>query len=101
MNMKPALSRPPSAFPNNAPSRRPGLLRGTPFWLRLHGGLSCVFLYLPVVVLVIYSFSASRSSVVWGGFTTGWYAKLWENERLLHALQNSLTLALVSTAIGV
>lgn len=89
------------ALRGGAGARRPGLLNGTPVWLRLHGALTYLFLYLPVAVLVIYSFSASRSSVVWGGFTADWYIKVWENERLLHALRNSLTLALVSTAIGV
>jgi spermidine/putrescine transport system permease protein len=82
----------------NAP---PGLLTRTPWWLRLHSAACLCFLYLPVAVLVVFSFSDSASSLVWGGFTGDWYAKLVKNERLLRALGNSLTIAAVSTAIGV
>ena len=38
------------------------------------------FLYLPIVILVVYSFNASRLVTVWGGFSTQWYAALLENE---------------------
>ena len=79
----------------------PGLLRHTPGWLRLHSAACVLFLYLPVAVLVVFSFSDSASSMVWGGFTGEWYVKLAQNERLLRALGNSLTIAAASTAIGV
>ena len=57
----------------NAP---PGLLTRTPWWLRAHSTACLLFLYLPVAVLVVFSFSDSASSMVWGGFTSDWYAKL-------------------------
>jgi ABC-type spermidine/putrescine transport system permease subunit II len=38
--------------------------------------LGIVFLYLPIVILVIYSFNASRLVAVWGGWSTQWYAEL-------------------------
>ncbi len=82
----------------NAP---PGLLTRTPAWLRLHSAACVLFLYLPVAVLVVFSFSDSASSMVWGGFTGEWYAKLAQNERLLRALGNSLTIAAASTGVGV
>ena len=82
----------------NAP---PGLLTRTPWWLRAHSTACVLFLYLPVAVLVVFSFSDSASSMVWGGFTGDWYAKLARNERLLRALGNSLTIAAASTGIGV
>jgi len=79
----------------------PGLLLRTPWWLRLHSAACLVFLYLPVAVLMVFSFSNSASAMVWGGFTTGWYSKLMHNERLLGALLNSLSVAAASTGIGV
>jgi spermidine/putrescine transport system permease protein len=79
----------------------PGLLRRTPWWLCLHGAACMVFLYLPVAVLIVFSFSDSASAMVWGGFTADWYGRLAENERLLRALSNSLAIAAASTAIGV
>ena len=79
----------------------PGLLRATPVWLRLHSAACLVFLYLPVAVLIVFSFSNSASSLVWGGFTTDWYARLIEDDRLLRTAGNSLTVAAASTGIGI
>lgn len=79
----------------------PGLLTRTPPWLWLHSAACLLFLYLPVAVLIVFSFSDSASSLVWGGFTGEWYAKLMKNERLLRAVGSSLTIAAASTGIGV
>ena len=49
-----------------------------------------VFLYLPIAVLVIYSFNSSRLNIVWDEFTLDWYAKLWANGPLIRAAKNSL-----------
>lgn len=73
-------------------------------WLRLHAWLVFAFLYLPILVLVVFSFSASRYSLVWGGFTLEWYKHLSSNIRLMEALLNSVTVAasatLLSTLLG-
>lgn len=60
-----------------------------------------VFLYLPVVLLVAYSFNSSRLNVVWEGFTMQWYRELAGNEPLIRSLKNSLIVAFWSTAISV
>ena len=52
------------------------------------------FLYLPIVVLVIYSFNASRLVAVWGGWSTRWYAELLNDRPLLDAASISIRLAL-------
>ena len=57
-----------------------------------------VFIYLPVVIIVVYSFNDSRLSSVWGGFSLTWYERLMHNSGLLDALKNSLILA-VNTSI--
>ena len=54
------------------------------------------FLYAPIVLLVIYSFNASRLVTVWGGFSTRWYAALIQNEAMLEAAWVTLRVGLLS-----
>ena len=58
------------------------------------------FLYAPIVLLVIYSFNASRLVTVWAGFSTRWYGSLLHNEQLLDSGRISLELAALSAAIA-
>ncbi len=69
-------------------------------WLRRASVGSLVFLYLPVAVLIAFSFNASRLSASWQGFTLKWYGVLVGDRALLGATWNSLFIALVSTAIA-
>ena len=57
-----------------------------------------IFIYLPVFIMVLYSFNESRLSSVWGGFSFTWYERLMNNSGLMEALKNSLILA-VNTSI--
>lgn len=50
------------------------------------------FLYLPLLILAMYSFNESRINAVWTGFTFNWYEALFQNRRVLEALTNSLLL---------
>jgi putrescine transport system permease protein len=59
--------------------------------------LGFLFLYLPILLLVIYSFNASRLVTVWGGFSTQWYASLLQNQQLLDSIWVTLRIALVSS----
>jgi len=56
------------------------------------------FLYLPIVILVVYSFNASRLVAVWGGWSTSWYAALADDAPLLSAAFISLRVAVVSAS---
>ncbi|OQW57979.1 MAG: spermidine/putrescine ABC transporter permease [Proteobacteria bacterium SG_bin9] len=58
--------------------------------------LGFAFLYLPIVILVIYSFNASRLVNVWGGWSTRWYAELWNDQAMLAAAWMSLRVGVVS-----
>jgi putrescine transport system permease protein len=58
--------------------------------------LGIAFLYLPIAVLVIYSFNASRLVTVWGGWSTRWYAELLRDEALLDSAFISIRLALTA-----
>jgi putrescine transport system permease protein len=60
--------------------------------------LGIAFLYLPIVILVIYSFNASRLVAVWGGWSTHWYAELAGDAPLLESAFISLRIALVSAS---
>jgi spermidine/putrescine transport system permease protein len=59
-----------------------------------------VFLYAPIVALVVFSFNAARTPTMWQGFSLQWYAALARDHALLVALQNSLLIAVVSTVIA-
>jgi putrescine transport system permease protein len=58
--------------------------------------LGLAFLYVPIVILVIFSFNASRLVTVWGGWSTRWYVSLLSNEAMLEAAWISLRIAFVT-----
>lgn len=58
------------------------------------------FLYLPLAIVVMYSFNDSRLNAEWVGFTFDWYRKLFENQEMIQAAINSLIIAVVSSAIS-
>ncbi len=58
------------------------------------------FLYLPILLLVVYSFNKSRLVTVWAGFSTRWYASLLENEAMLSAAWMTLRVAFVSASVA-
>ena len=59
-----------------------------------------VFLYAPIVVVMIFSFNATRHGVGWHGFTTEWYRVLFQNRAALEATENTLLLAFASTLVS-
>ncbi len=61
-------------------------------------GFGYAFLYLPIAMLVIYSFNASPRIAVWGGFSTRWYAALLEDRQILEAAALSLKIAALSAS---
>lgn len=63
--------------------------------------LVLLFLYLPIVVLVAYSFNTSRLNILWEGFTLRWYGQVWASEPLMRAARNSLLIASVTTVLSV
>ncbi len=69
-------------------------------WLQAHLGLVYLFLYGPIVVLVVLSFNKSGLPTAWTGFSTEWYGKLLENQKILSSVRNSLVVAFASTAIS-
>ena len=62
-----------------APHRRWGL--------PLTAAIVYLFLYAPILVLMVYSFNRSRLSIHWLGFTAEWYAVLWRDQQIFQSLQ--------------
>ena len=59
------------------------------------------FFYLPILVLVVNSFNASRFGSTWGGWSLGWYERLFSHREIWEALQNTLIVAVAATAASV
>ena len=59
-----------------------------------------LFLYAPVLVLIINSFNVSKSRLYWGGFTFKWYKLLFQDYAILQAVRNTIVIAIVSSAIA-
>jgi ABC-type spermidine/putrescine transport system permease subunit II/spermidine/putrescine-binding protein len=59
-----------------------------------------VFLYAPIAVVALYSFNARRYGMVWSGFTTQWYGQLLKSSEKVMAAENTIVLAIVSTAVS-
>jgi spermidine/putrescine transport system permease protein len=69
-------------------------------WLAAASILDLLFLYAPVVVLVVFSFNASKLSARWTGFSLQWYSQLFADQALLSSAVNSLIVASVSTVLA-
>ncbi len=92
-----------SATPSRSASR-PAVEQGRLTWsgvaLATHAVLLYLFLYLPIVILVVFSFTRDQFGVRWTGFTFEWYVRLVNNERLMGASLNTLAVAFVSTIVS-
>ena len=68
--------------------------------LWIAAGAGYAFLYIPLVIVVVYSFNNSRLNAEWVGFTLDWYDKLFHNEEMLAAAGNSLGIALIASLVS-
>lgn len=67
---------------------------------KLYICLILLFMYAPLLVLMILSFNDSRSRVVWGGFTLKWYETLFKSHAIMNAFTTTIGLALLSAAVA-
>lgn len=71
---------------------------------RLYTFLIFLFLYAPIIILIVFSFNDSKSRGVWSGFTLRWYVELFQDPAILKALYNTILVAvlasIISTVIG-
>ncbi len=70
------------------------------YFLPVMAILGFLFLYIPIISLVIYSFNDSKLVTVWGGWTTKWYAELFRDEQVLSAAWISLKIGVISASIA-
>ncbi len=81
---------------------KPGPLEYLKQWpLRVIVGATLLFLYAPLITLMIFSFNTQRRNIVWQGFTTDWYVKAFNDYSLMQAFGNSLTIAFLCTVFSV
>ena len=70
------------------------------FGSRLVIGLMFLFLYAPIILLIIFSFNAGDSSAVWKGFSLHWYGRLFRNRLIMESVYTTLLVSLLATAIS-
>lgn len=70
------------------------------WWMRMILAAFFVVLYAPIMALVAFSFNDSKRNIVWRGFTFKYYEKAWNNDSLLEAFGNSLTIAAANMVLG-
>lgn len=63
----------------------------------IYQAILLILMYVPIVVVIVYSFNASKHITIWAGWTLDWYRKLAKNRSLLEALKNSIVLACLSS----
>lgn len=71
------------------------------WFLRISLLIGLVFLYAPILLLIVFSFNSARSVSVWGGFSTRWYTSLFNNVQLLDAAWLSLQIAFITATAAV
>lgn len=67
---------------------------------RIYIALILIFMYAPIVTLIVLSFNQSKTRSKWGGFTFNWYVELFQNEEIMGALANTLIVAFLSAVIA-
>lgn len=67
-------------------------------WLWIASLAAYAFLYIPLIIVVTYSFNDSKLNAEWVGFTLDWYRKLFHNDAMLEAARNSIVIALISAS---
>ncbi|PXV85702.1 ABC-type spermidine/putrescine transport system permease subunit II [Lachnotalea glycerini] len=70
------------------------------FFCKFYLAMIFILLYAPIVTLIVLSFNASKTRAKWGGFTLKWYSSLFQNEAIMDALYNTITIALISALIA-
>jgi len=83
-----------------AATARPRGIRLGPIVLQSHLALTFIFLYAPILILVIFSFNAARQQTVWTGFTFDWYAQIVQDAKALNAARNSAIIAVICTVVS-
>ena len=71
-----------------------------PRYLKVHAFVVFLFLFTPIIVLVVFSFNQAKSSTKWTGISTRWYTALYHNHAALQAFRNTLKVAVIATLLA-
>lgn len=64
-------------------------------------GITLVFLYIPIITMIVFSFNEKRSLSVWGGFSFKWYVKLFNGRQVMEVVANTVIIAVIATFVAV
>ena len=67
---------------------------------RIFTALTYVFLYAPIVVLIVFSFNSTKSRTIWSGFTLNWYKELFNDSLIMSSLETTLTVSVIASVIA-
>ena len=70
------------------------------FFQDFYLALILIFLYAPILTMMVLSFNNTKSRTLWGGFTTKWYAEMFQSQTIMTALYNTLLIAFVSALVA-
>jgi spermidine/putrescine transport system permease protein len=69
-------------------------------WLQIYSFLAYGFIYVPILILIIFSFNTQKLNIRWEGFTFAWYKTLFQDQQVLLATRNTLMIAIISTLVA-
>ena len=67
---------------------------------KIFTALTYVFLYAPILVLIIFSFNSTKSRTIWSGFTLDWYKQLFNDSLIMSSLETTLTVSVIASIIA-
>jgi spermidine/putrescine transport system permease protein len=72
----------------------------TSLWLKFYTFCVYVFIYAPILILIIFSFNTQKLNVRWEGFTLNWYYELFHDRQIFLATKNTIIIAIISTLVA-
>ena len=71
-----------------------------PTWLRWYSVAAYLYIYIPIITLMVFSFNTMKLNIRWQGFTLDWYKVLFNDQQVALAAQNTLIIAISSTIVA-
>jgi len=72
----------------------------SPIWLRIYSFMAYLYIYVPIIILIVFSFNTMKLNIRWEGFTLSWYGILFRDQDIIEATRNTLIIATISTIVA-
>ncbi len=72
----------------------------SPIWLRIYSFIAYLYIYVPIIILIVFSFNTMKLNIRWEGFTLSWYGILFRDQDIIEATRNTLIIATISTLVA-